>query len=108
MDHAHRRVELQSPADLQHIRANASRAARAKIDLHFPPRAATAPTTSTDDAVAVPPTDDDPLRKRVEELVQAFLERTFASVRQNVAVNGLSGAELEKELADAVGAQQCE
>lgn len=56
METAHRRIELQSPADLTYLVNNATRAARAKIDLHFPPSAA-------------PETGDDDMRKRVEVLV---------------------------------------
>ncbi|KAF2158053.1 hypothetical protein K461DRAFT_310025 [Myriangium duriaei CBS 260.36] len=106
MDSTHRKIELQSPADLQHIVSGASRAARAKIDLHFPPRPA---ATATDaDAPDQPPLesggdDDDPLRKRVEALVQEFLERTFSGVRGNVSVNGMEGAEMERELGEVGG-----
>ena len=85
MDHAHRKIELQSPADLQYLISGASAAARAKIDLHFPPRA---------DEPA------DPLRQRVEARVQAFLERTWAGAKSNVSVNGLEGAEMERELGE--------
>ena len=56
MDTTHRKIELQSPADLNFLKANATRAAREKIDLHFPPSAA-------------PTTGDDAMKKRVEELV---------------------------------------
>ena len=53
---AHRRIELQSPADLTYLVANVSRAARDKLDKHFPPD-------------AVPAGEEDAMRKRVEELV---------------------------------------
>lgn len=56
MDTAHRRIELQAPADLAYLMNNATRAARAKLDLHFPPSAA-------------PESGDDAMKKRVEELV---------------------------------------
>ncbi|GAM86587.1 hypothetical protein ANO11243_046010 [Dothideomycetidae sp. 11243] len=108
MDHAHRKVELQSPADLQYIMSNASRAARSKIDLHFPPPATTtatttaATTTTTTDVTTIDNVvDDDPLRKRVEQLVQDFLERTFAGVKSNVSINGLEGADMERDLGGA-------
>ena len=52
----HRRVELQSPADLQFLEANVRRAARQKIDLHLPPAAA-------------PEGEEDALRRRVEKEV---------------------------------------
>lgn len=56
MEAAHRRVELQAPADLAYLIANVKRAARQKIDLHLPPSAA-------------PEGGEDVLRRRVEELV---------------------------------------
>ena len=52
---AHRKVELQSPADLSYLIANVSRAAREKIDKHLPPDAA--------------PEGEDAMRRRVEQLV---------------------------------------
>lgn len=52
---AHRKIELQSPADLTYLIANVSRAAREKLDTHLPP-----------DAVAG---GEDAMRKRVGELV---------------------------------------
>lgn len=52
---AHRKVELQSPLDLQYLIANVQRAAREKLDRHLPPDAA--------------PEGEDAMRKRVEELV---------------------------------------
>lgn len=55
-ERAHRKVELQSPADLAYLLANVQRAARQKIDTHFPPEAA-------------PEGGEDAMRRRVEELV---------------------------------------
>ena len=52
---AHRKVELQSPADLSYIIANVTQEARKKLDRHLPPDA----TLESDDA----------MRKRVEQLV---------------------------------------
>ena len=57
---AHRKVELQSPADLQYLIANVSRAAREKMDRHLPPDAA--------------PEGEDAMRKRVEQLVEEVRE----------------------------------
>ena len=54
MDTAHRRIELQSPADFTYLSSTARRAARQKIDLHLP-----APADGGEDT----------LRRRVEELV---------------------------------------
>ena len=37
MEQAHRKIELQAPADLTYLLNNASRRARERIDVHFPP-----------------------------------------------------------------------
>lgn len=66
MDTAHRKIELQSPADLNYLIANANHAARAKIDLHFPPSAA-------------PESGDDAMKKRVEELVDQVFTKPHPS-----------------------------
>ena len=56
---AHRKVELQSPLDLQYLIANVHRAAREKLDAHYPPpAAATAP-------------EDDAVKQKVAELVDS-------------------------------------
>lgn len=68
MDTAHRKIELQSPADLNYLIANANHAARAKIDLHFPPSAA-------------PESGDDAMKKRVEELVDQVLSNPTTTFR---------------------------
>ena len=52
---AHRKVELQAPADLKYLIANVSRAAREKLDKHLPPDAT--------------PGGEDAMRKRVDQLV---------------------------------------
>lgn len=54
---AHRKVELQSTADLTYLIANVSRAAREKIDRHLPPDAAS--------------DGEDPLRRRVEQIIDS-------------------------------------
>jgi hypothetical protein len=69
-----RKIELQSPADLQHLIATAKRAARQKIDLAFPQSAAS---------------HDDELRRRVEALVDDYIKGVFAGVRSNVTLNGM-------------------
>jgi kinetochor protein Mis14/NSL1 len=77
-----RKVELQSPADLQHLIATARRAARAKIDAAFPPSAA-----PKDGGV-------DHVRRRVEELVDEYIRSTFDGVRRGVCVNGVDMSEV--------------
>lgn len=72
---AHRKIELQSPADLTYLIANVSRAAREKLDKHLPPDAA--------------PEGEDAMRKRVEQLVDevGFLDiYIFALWRAGVAL----------------------
>ena len=70
----HRKIELQSPADLAHIEANIRRAAREKLDLHLP---------------TVEGAGEDELRKKVEEMVDAFMREVGRGLRANVWVNGL-------------------
>lgn len=72
-----RKIELQSPADMQHLISVARRAARSKIDDAFPPSAA--PKDGEDDGV----------RRRVEELVEGYIQDTFRGVREGVSVNGV-------------------
>lgn len=55
-ENAHRKIELQSPLDLQYLVANVQRAAREKLDAHLPPNAV--------------PDGEDALRQRTEELVE--------------------------------------
>ncbi|KAK8211673.1 hypothetical protein BKA81DRAFT_288367, partial [Phyllosticta paracitricarpa] len=81
---AHRRVELQSPADLAYLVANVKRAARQKIDLHLPPSAA-------------PEGGEDVLRRRVEELVDEYIRNTFASARHGISINGMPPEDLPQE-----------
>lgn len=60
---AHRKVELQAPADLTYLIANATRAAREKLDTHFPPDAAQGGEGKDGKQ------GEDVMRRRVEELV---------------------------------------
>ena len=54
----HRKIELQSPDDLQYLISNVRRAAQEKIDKDLPPIEG-----------------EDKMRRRVEELVQEVLPR---------------------------------
>jgi kinetochor protein Mis14/NSL1 len=91
---AHRKVELQAPADLTYLIANVTRAAREKIDRHLPP-----------DAV---PVGEDAMRKRVEELVDEYIQRTFGAAKDNVEINGMGSREMEVELGKAAeGEGEC-
>ncbi|KPI44711.1 uncharacterized protein AB675_8260 [Cyphellophora attinorum] len=99
----HRKIELQSPLDLTHLRDQLTTSARQKLDLHFPPAAlrskpathitlggseanqpptTTTSTTSTDE-------ETDPLRQHVQALTTAFLERTWTAAAKSITINGL-------------------
>jgi len=91
-----RKVELQSPADLQHLEATARRAARQKIDRALPPSAAANESSG----------EGDVLRRRVEQLVDEYLKNTFQGVRANVVVNGVD-AELDEKAAQDEGMLYC-
>lgn len=84
---AHRKIELQSPADLTYLIANVTRAAREKIDKHLPPDAT--------------PEGEDAMRKRVEQLVDEYIRSTFNAAKDNVSINGMDSREMEAELAKA-------
>ena len=53
----HRKIELQSPADLTYLLSNVRASAQSKLDSAFPPSAA-------------PKGEEDALRGKVEELIQ--------------------------------------
>lgn len=118
METAHRKIELQAPADLTYLYANATLSAKQKLDLHFPPSAAatttTATTSNTIDGKNGSAEDDDDMRKRVEELVAAYLENVFRGVKSNCLINGLESEEVDLLPQDGQGMslssskQQCE
>lgn len=54
----HRKIELQSPADLSYLYTNTLAVSRQKLDLHFPPSANNDSNN-----------DPDPMKERVRELV---------------------------------------
>lgn len=58
MDSHHRKIELESPADLSYLYANTVAVSREKLDLHFPPSAAAANAP-------------DPMKEHVRELVDS-------------------------------------
>lgn len=66
----HRKIDLQSPADLAYLQRNIHAAARQKFDLHFPPSAAQVDSQGGGDS----------LRGGVEEIVQTVC-RSFHSGR---------------------------
>ncbi|PSN64223.1 hypothetical protein BS50DRAFT_498806 [Corynespora cassiicola Philippines] len=73
----HRKIELQSPADLAFITSQIRTAARAKLDLHLPP-------VSSDNAG-----EPDELRRHAEDLVDAFVSQVLAGMRENISINGI-------------------
>lgn len=109
---AHRKVELQSPADLTYLIANVSRAAREKLDRHLPP-----------DAV---PEGEDAMRKRVEQLVDdvsglqvischgkahtetQYIKNTFNAAKHSMSINGMDSREMDAELAKAQEGEEIE
>lgn len=86
-ENAHRKIELQAPADLTYLIANVTRAAREKIDKHLPPDAT--------------PEAEDAMRKRVEQLVDGYIRTTFHAAKDNMTINGMDSKELDAELAKA-------
>ncbi|KKA18076.1 hypothetical protein T310_7976 [Rasamsonia emersonii CBS 393.64] len=70
----YRKIELQSPADLTYLYANAVALSRQKLDLHLPPPANNEP---------------DPMRERVKELVDEFINQTFTYASASISINGL-------------------
>ncbi|KAI2995148.1 hypothetical protein CBS147346_10093 [Aspergillus niger] len=80
-DH-HRKIELQSPADFTYLYANTVALSRAKLDLHLPPS-------------ANPNDGPDPMRERVRELVDEYINRTFNSASPSISINGLDSTSPE-------------
>ncbi|KAI5204598.1 hypothetical protein AUEXF2481DRAFT_35596 [Aureobasidium subglaciale EXF-2481] len=91
METTHRKIELQSPLDLLYLSKNATKTVSEKLDLHFPPSAAPASAS------------DDPLRTRVQELVDAYITTVFENARPNLSINGLEGKEMEEARVMAEG-----
>jgi len=69
----HRKIELQSPDDLQYLISNVRRAAHDKIDKDLPPIEG-----------------EDKMRRRVEELVQEYIVKVFQTTCENISINGLA------------------
>ncbi|PPJ53868.1 hypothetical protein CBER1_03259 [Cercospora berteroae] len=91
---AHRKIELQSPADLTFLIANVTKAAQEKIDQHLPPDAA--------------PVGGDAMRKRVEQLVDEYIRTTFDAAKDNITINGMETREIEEELKKAREGEELE
>ncbi|KAF1949302.1 hypothetical protein CC80DRAFT_276954 [Byssothecium circinans] len=75
MDPEHRKIELQSPADLVYLASKIRATARQKLDLHLPNQPNTA--------------EPDEFRKHVENLVDAFVAEVLAGLKHNISINGI-------------------
>jgi kinetochor protein Mis14/NSL1 len=71
----HRKIELQSPEDLQYLVSNIRRAANEKIDKDWPPIE-----------------EEDTMRKRVEELVHDVFTLSFLQNLSTVDINKRMGS----------------
>lgn len=83
MESEHRKIELQSPADLTFLTSQLRTAARQKLDLHLPP---------VNDS-----SEPDELRRHVEELVDAFVAQMLNGIRKNVSINGIDVVQRGRE-----------
>ncbi|KAJ5888135.1 Kinetochore Mis14 [Penicillium taxi] len=75
----YRKIELQAPADYTYLYANTVTLSRQKLDLHLPPSA------TSDDT-------PDPMRERVKELVDEYINKTFTSSSASVSINGIDSS----------------
>jgi len=91
MDPSHRKIELQSPADLTHLTSKLRTLARQKLDLHLPPQQDT--------------TSPDELRTQVEDLVDAFVAQILSGMRHNISINGIDVVQRGENEDDAAGLQ---
>lgn len=71
MDPHHRKIDLQSPADLTYLHNNIKNAAQQKLDL------------------AIPPQGEDAFRTKVQDYVQGYITQTLTLALPSLALNGL-------------------
>ncbi|KAL8932522.1 MAG: hypothetical protein Q9216_006795, partial [Gyalolechia sp. 2 TL-2023] len=76
MDPHHRKIDLQSPADLIYLHTNIKLSAQQKLDLAIP-------------ASALPANEPDTFRPQVQHLVQDYIARTLTLALPSLAINGL-------------------
>ncbi|KAI4097183.1 MAG: hypothetical protein LQ344_000593 [Seirophora lacunosa] len=76
MDPHHRKIDLQSPADLNYLQSNIKLSAQQKLDLAIP-------------ASANPAGEPDAFRPQVQQLVQDYITQTLSLALPSLAVNGL-------------------
>ncbi|KAL8713944.1 MAG: hypothetical protein Q9220_002090 [cf. Caloplaca sp. 1 TL-2023] len=80
-DH-HRKIDLQSPADLTYLQTNIKTSAQQKLDLAIPP-----PAISSIPTAAQP--EEDSFRPQVQSLIQDYVTRTLSLALPSLAINGL-------------------
>ncbi|PGH01320.1 hypothetical protein AJ79_07957 [Helicocarpus griseus UAMH5409] len=88
----HRKIALQSPADLSYLYTNTLALSRQKLDLHFPP-SANASSSSSSPTSPTHTANPDPMKSHVQSLVDAFIQKTFLTAAPSISINGLSPAE---------------
>ncbi|KAL8928551.1 MAG: hypothetical protein Q9208_001785 [Pyrenodesmia sp. 3 TL-2023] len=76
MDPHHRKIDLQSPADLVYLQSNIKLSAQQKLDLAIPPS-------------ATPANETDTFRPQVQQLVQEYITQTLSLALPSLAINGL-------------------
>ncbi|KAL8709991.1 MAG: hypothetical protein Q9225_007369, partial [Loekoesia sp. 1 TL-2023] len=76
MDPHHRKIDLQSPADLTYLHTNIKASAQQKLDLAIP-------------ASATPANEPDTFRPQVQQLVQDYITQTLTLALPSLAINGL-------------------
>ncbi|KAL9637546.1 MAG: hypothetical protein Q9204_001835 [Flavoplaca sp. TL-2023a] len=77
MDSHHRKIDLQSPADLTYLHTNIKHSAQQKLDLAIP-------------ASATPANDpNDSFRPQVQQLIQDYITQTLTLALPSLAINGL-------------------
>ncbi|KAL8732162.1 MAG: hypothetical protein Q9166_002909 [cf. Caloplaca sp. 2 TL-2023] len=76
MDPHHRKIDLQSPADLSYLHTNIKHSAQQKLDLAIPPS-------------AIPANEPDSFRPQVQQLVQDYIKQTLTLALPSLAINGL-------------------
>lgn len=83
MESEHRKIELQSPADLTFLISRLRTAARQKLDLHLPPVSDSS--------------EPDELRRQVEDLIDSFVAEVLNGMRNNISINGIDVVQRGRE-----------
>ncbi|KAF2258104.1 hypothetical protein CC78DRAFT_572728 [Lojkania enalia] len=74
MNAPHRKIELQSPADLTYLTTLLRTTATSKLDLHLPP--------------VTHASEPDDLRAAASQHLDAFISQIVTGLRQNISING--------------------